>query len=162
MISMPRVTPCLWFDFNAAEAVDFYVSVFPNSRVLRTSHYGEWMPELDGKVLMIEFELDGVRLQALNGGPQFPFTEAMSLSIACADQEEVDYYWSRLSAGGREVECGWPKDRYGLSWQVVPVRMLDLLVDPDKDRAGRAMQAMLTMKKLDIGVIERAAEGAEG
>lgn len=162
MIAMPRVTTCLWFDFNAAEAVDFYVSVFPNSRVLRTSHYGEWMPDRDGQVLMIEFELDGVRLQALNGGPQHPFTEAMSLSIACADQDEVDYYWARLSEGGREIECGWLKDRFGLSWQVVPVRMLDLLVDPDKDRAGRAVQAMLTMKKLDVGVIERAAEGAEG
>ncbi len=162
MTPAPRITPCLWFDFNAEQAVDFYLSVFPNSRVHSVLHYGEENPALQGRVLLMDFELDGQRLQALNAGPQFPFTEAVSLSVRCASQEEVDYYWSKLGEGGREIECGWLKDRFGFSWQVVPERMIELMHDPDKDRAGRAMQAMMTMRKIDIGVIERAVEGAEG
>jgi predicted 3-demethylubiquinone-9 3-methyltransferase (glyoxalase superfamily) len=161
MVTTQRITPCLWFNFNAKEAVEFYLSVFPNSSVHAVSYYGEAMPDHEGKELLIEFELDGQRLQALNAGPQFSFTEAVSLSIRCADQEEVDYYWTRLTDGGSDGDCGWVKDRYGLSWQIVPQRMIDFLMDPDKDRAGRAMQAMMTMRKLDIGVIERAVEGAE-
>ena len=156
---MPAITPCLWFDTQGEEAASFYVSVFPRSRIVSTSHYGEAGPGTPGSVLTVEFELDGRPFTALNGGPEFTFSEAVSFQIDCTDQEEVDHYWTRLSAdGGEEGPCGWVKDRFGLSWQVVPRRLVELLADPDTARAQRAMQAMLGMKKLDIAGLEAAAD----
>ena len=143
--NFPRITPFLWFDSNAEEAVDFYLSVFKNSRRL-----GELRTE--GKVLTISFELDGQRFTALNGGPMYKFTEAVSFVVRCDSQQEVDDYWSKLSAGGTEVQCGWLKDKFGLSWQIVPARLPELIKNP------KAMQAMLQMKKLDIAELERAAQ----
>ncbi len=143
--NFPRITPFLWFDSNAEEAVDFYLSVFDNSRRL-----GEMRTE--GKILTISFELDGQRLTALNGGPMFKFNEAVSFAVRCDSQEEVDYYWSKLTAGGEEVQCGWLKDKFGLSWQIVPARLPELIKNP------KAMQAMMQMKKLDIAELERAAQ----
>ena len=156
---MPAITPCLWFDTQGEEAATFYVSVFPNSRILSTSHYGDAGPGPAGSVLTVEFELDGQPFTALNGGPEFTFSEAVSFQIDCANQEEVDYYWSGLTVdGGEEGPCGWVKDRFGLSWQVVPRRLVELLADPDAARAQRAMQAMLGMKKLDVAALEAAAD----
>ncbi|MEW1720540.1 VOC family protein [Streptomyces sp. NPDC093109] len=157
---MPRITPNLWFDTEGEEAAEFYVSVFPNSRIRHISYYGEAGPGRAGTVLTVDFVLDGQAYTAINGGPQFTFDEAISLSIACADQEEVDYYWNTLSAGGEEGPCGWLKDRYGLSWQVVPDAMAELLGGPDQERAQRAMKAMLGMKKLDIAALRAAADPA--
>ena len=142
----PRITPFLWFDANASEAVDFYLSVFQNSRRLEAG------PDAGGKPLTIAFELDGQTFTALNGGPLFKFTESVSFVVRCDSQEEVDYYWSALSAGGSEGQCGWLKDKFGLSWQIVPARLPDLIKHP------KAMQAMLKMKKLDIAELERAAQ----
>lgn len=150
---MTRITPFLWFDHAAEEAARFYASIFRNSTV------GAIMRGPDGKALTVAFELDGQKFIGLNGGPQFPFTEAVSFSISCETQEDVDYYWSRLSEGGSEQMCAWLRDKYGLSWQVVPTALHRLLTDPDPARAGRAMQAMLTMKKIDIAALERAAAG---
>jgi predicted 3-demethylubiquinone-9 3-methyltransferase (glyoxalase superfamily) len=141
----PRVTPFLWFNANAAEAVEFYLSVFENSRRLDELKH-------EGKVLTIAFEIDGQRLTAFNGGPMYKFTEAISMVVRCDSQDEVDYYWSRLAEGGKEIQCGWLRDRFGLCWQVVPARLPDLLKSP------RAMQAMMQMKKLDIAELERAAQ----
>ena len=142
----PRITPFLWFDANAEEAVDFYLTVFKNSRRL-----GELrMP--DGKVLTIAFELDGQKLTALNGGPKFKFTEAISLVVRCDSQQEVDEYWSKLTAGGSESQCGWLKDKFGLSWQIVPAKIHEVLKNP------KAVEAMMKMKKLDMAVLERAAQ----
>jgi predicted 3-demethylubiquinone-9 3-methyltransferase (glyoxalase superfamily) len=155
---MPRITPNLWFDTEAEEAAEFYVSVFPNSRITEVSHYGEAGPREAGTVLTVEFELDGQPFTALNGGPQFTFDEAVSFQIDCADQDEVDHYWDKLiEGGGAESMCGWLKDRFGLSWQVVPRRLVELLADPDQDRSQRAMKAMLGMKKLDVAALEAAA-----
>ena len=154
-----RIVPNLWFDSEAEEAARFYCSVFPNSRILSTALYPENSPGPAGTVMTVEFELDGQRMVGINGGPQFPFTEAISLQVDCADQAEVDHYWERLTDGGEEVQCGWLKDRYGVSWQVVPAGMERLFSDPDPERAGRAMQAMLGMKKLDVAALERAADG---
>ncbi|WP_340559064.1 VOC family protein [Streptomyces sp. GSL17-111] len=156
---MPRITPNLWFDTQGKEAAEFYCSVFPNSRITDVAYYGEAGPRPAGTVLTVDFELDGQRYVALNGGPEFTFDEAISLSIDCADQEEVDHYWTKLSEGGEEGPCGWLKDRYGLSWQVVPRRLEELLADPDRARADRAMTAMLGMKKLDVAALEAAADG---
>jgi len=157
---MPAITPCLWFDTEGEEAASFYVSVFPNSRILSTSHYGEAGPRPAGTVLTVEFELDGRRFTALNGGPEFGFSEAVSFQIDCADQDEVDHYWYGLTAGGgEEGPCGWLKDRFGLSWQVVPRRLMELLSDPDAGRSQRAMEAMLGMRKIDIAAAEAAAAG---
>ena len=156
---MPTITPNLWFDTQGLEAAEFYVSVFPNSKVTDVTHYGEAGPRPAGMVLTVEFELDGQRFVAINGGPEFRFTEAVSFSIACADQDEVDYYWSKLSEGGNEGPCGWLKDRYGLSWQVTPTVLLDLIKDPDEARGQRAMKAMLGMKKIDVAAIQAAADG---
>jgi predicted 3-demethylubiquinone-9 3-methyltransferase (glyoxalase superfamily) len=156
---MPAITPCLWFDTQGEEAALFYVSVFPNSRILSTSHYGEAGPRPAGSVLTVEFELDGRPFTALNGGPDFTFSEAVSFQVDCADQDEVDRYWDVLTAdGGEEGPCGWVKDRFGLSWQVVPRRLTELLADPDAGRSQRAMQAMLGMKKIDIAAAEAAAD----
>jgi predicted 3-demethylubiquinone-9 3-methyltransferase (glyoxalase superfamily) len=157
---MPKLTPNLWFDSNAMEAAEFYVSVFPNSKIKNVSHYGEAGPREAGLVLTVDFELDGQEYTAINGGPQFTFDEAVSFLINCADQEEVDRYWEKLTAdGGEEGPCGWVKDKYGLSWQVVPEDMAKLLADPDKARTDRAMKAMLGMKKLDVAALWAAADG---
>jgi predicted 3-demethylubiquinone-9 3-methyltransferase (glyoxalase superfamily) len=157
---MPRITPNLWFDTQGEEAAAFYVSVFPNSEITNVSHYGEAGPRPAGTVLTVDFVLDGQAFTAINGGPEFTFDEAISFLITCADQDEVDYYWARLSEGGEEGPCGWLKDRYGLSWQVVPAALGELLDDPDTGRAQRAMKAMLGMKKLDLLALRAAADQA--
>jgi len=155
-----KITPCLWFDGNAEDAVAHYTSIFKDSKVTRTLRWGDENPDLKGKVLLMEFELAGQQYQALNGGPQFPFTNAISLSVDCADQAEVDYFWTKLlEGGGSEGNCSWLKDKFGLSWQIVPRRLPELLADPDPARALRAMQSMMTMNRIDIAAIERAADG---
>ena len=156
---MQKIAPCLWFNFNAEEAVNHYVSIFKQSRILHTSRYGEELPDLAGKALMIEFELEGQRFQALNGGPGFPFTQAISLSVDCADQAEVDALWQALCAGGAEVQCGWLKDKFGLSWQIVPRRFVEMMLAPDKAAVTRMLQAMFTMTKLDVAKLEAAFRG---
>jgi predicted 3-demethylubiquinone-9 3-methyltransferase (glyoxalase superfamily) len=153
------ITPNLWFDGNAEEAAEFYCSVFPNARIVSKAHYPENSPGEAGSVMTVEWELDGNRFVGINGGPQFTFSEAVSFEITCKDQEEIDRYWEALSAGGEEGPCGWVKDRFGLSWQVVPEGMAELFTDPDKTRADRAMQAMLKMGKLDIAKLREAADG---
>lgn len=155
---MPRITPNLWFDTESKEAAEFYVSVFPNSQITHVSYYGEAGPGMAGTVLTVDFVLDGQAYTAINGGPQFTFSEAISLMISCADQDEVDHYWATLSEGGEEGQCGWLKDRYGLSWQVVPAGLGEMLGDPDEGRAQRAMQAMLSMTKLDLVAMKAAAD----
>jgi len=157
---MPRITPNLWFDTEGLEAAEFYVSVFPNSEITNVSHYTEAGPREAGTVLTVDFVLDGQELTAINGGPEFSFDEAVSLLINCADQEEVDYYWNALSEGGEEGQCGWLEDRYGLSWQVVPEGMAEVMNDDDPARAERAMRAMLGMKKLDMAALHAAADGS--
>ncbi len=155
-----KITPNLWFDTEAEDAAAFYISVFKNGRVVNVAHYTEAGPRPAGMVMTVEFELDGQRFVGINGGPQFSFDEAVSLQINCEAQEEIDYYWKRLSEGGKEGPCGWLKDRYGLCWQVVPTGMEELFSDPDPERATRAMQAMLGMGKLDIAALRNAADGA--
>lgn len=155
---MPRITPNLWFDTQGKEAAEFYISVFPNSRITRTLYYGEAGPGPAGTVLTVDFELDGQEYTAINGGPEFTFNEAVSLLVNCADQEEVDYYWQKLGEGGQEGPCGWLKDKYGLSWQVAPVVLTELLEDEDKERSQRVMSAMLGMKKIDIAALHEAAD----
>ena len=157
---MQKVTPWLWFDTQAEDAANFYTSVFKNSRILQVSHYGEAGPRPAGMVMTVSFELDGQQFVALNGGPEFSFTEAVSFMVSCADQDEVDYYWNTLTEGGQPGPCGWLKDRYGLSWQIVPTALDELLNDPDRAKAQRAMQAMLQMGKIDIAELRRAAEQA--
>ena len=157
---MQKITPCLWFNFNAEEAVDHYMSIFTRSTILDVSHYGDAMPEFKGKVLIIRFELEGQEFLALNGGAQFPFTEAVSLVVDCADQAEVDSLWTRLSVGGSTGQCGWLKDKFGLSWQVVPTAVVQMLQDPDPARAQRVMSAVLKMTRLDIAVLRAAYEGS--
>ena len=160
-----RITPMLWFDDQAEEAVRFYTSVFRNSRILSTTRYTEEAARAAGRpvgtVMVIAFQLEGQDFTALNGGPIFTFNEAISLVIRCRNQEEVDYYWSRLTDGGdpRAQQCGWLKDRFGVSWQVVPARVPELLTDPDEAKGQRVMAAVLTMKKLDLAEVERAAAG---
>jgi predicted 3-demethylubiquinone-9 3-methyltransferase (glyoxalase superfamily) len=157
---MTPISPCLWFDTQAEEAARYYTSVFPNSRIVEVQHYGSAGPREEGLVMVVSFELDGQRFIALNGGPEFSFTEAISFEIECADQEEVDRYWTTLSEGGEEGPCGWLKDRYGVSWQVVPRRLNELVADPDREKAQRVIAAMLQMRKLDVAELERAAEAA--
>ena len=157
---MPRITPNLWFDTQGQEAAEFYCSIFPNSKITNVSYYGEAGPGPAGTVLTVDFVLDGQEYTAINGGPEFTFTEAISLLINCKDQDEVDYYWSKLTEGGQEVQCGWLKDRYGLSWQVCPEGMMELINDPDPERSQRAMKAMLAMKKLDLAALQAAADAA--
>ena len=154
-----RITPNLWFDTEAREAADFYTSVFKNSRIVNVAHYTEAGPRPAGTVMTVEFELDGQRFVGINGGPQFKFDEAVSFQINCEDQDEVDYYWEKLAEGGQEGPCGWLKDRFGLSWQVVPTGIEELFSDPDPERARRAMEAMLKMSKLDIAALREAADG---
>jgi predicted 3-demethylubiquinone-9 3-methyltransferase (glyoxalase superfamily) len=159
------ITPCLWFDDQAEEAVAFYTSVFKNSRIVAVSRYPDAGRETHGKppgsVMTVAFELDGRAFTALNGGPVFKFNEAVSLQVNCATQDEVDHYWAKLSAGGdaQAQQCGWLKDRYGLSWQIVPTALLEMIADPDPGKAQRVMEAMLQMKKLDIAALRRAYAG---
>jgi predicted 3-demethylubiquinone-9 3-methyltransferase (glyoxalase superfamily) len=154
-----KITPNLWFDTEAEEAANFYVSVFDNSRIVAVSRYTEAGPREAGTVMTVEFELDGQRFIGINGGPEFTFDEAVSFEIECETQEEIDYYWGRLTEGGSEGPCGWCKDRFGLSWQVAPTGMAELFADPDPSRAERAMTAMFGMKKLDIAALRAAADG---
>jgi predicted 3-demethylubiquinone-9 3-methyltransferase (glyoxalase superfamily) len=157
---MRTITPCLWFDTQAEEAARFYTSVFKNSSIGQVLHYGEGAPRPAGTVLTVEFELDGQPFVALNGGPEFTFDESVSFQVPCADQAEIDYYWDRLLDGGEPSQCGWLKDRFGLSWQIFPARLPELLADPDPERASRAMQAMMGMVTIDLAAVERAADGA--
>jgi predicted 3-demethylubiquinone-9 3-methyltransferase (glyoxalase superfamily) len=158
LVSVPTITPNLWFDSNALEAAEFYVSVFPNSTIRAITHYGEAGPGPAGSVLTVEFDLDGQPYTAINGGPMFTFNEAISLAVMCADQAEVDHYWERLTDGGVESQCGWLKDRFGVSWQVVPTEWIELATCGDQARIDRAMAALLTMGKLDIAAIRAAAD----
>ena len=154
---MTKITPCLWFDTEGEDAARFYTSVFPSSRIVDVTRYGSAGPRPEGTVMTVSFELDGQSFVALNGGPNFEFSEAISFQVDCATQEEVDTYWSKLSEGGEEGPCGWLKDRFGLSWQIVPAVLSELLADPDPEKSQRVMQAMLKMKKIEIDELERAA-----
>jgi predicted 3-demethylubiquinone-9 3-methyltransferase (glyoxalase superfamily) len=156
---MPRIIPNLWFDTESKAAAEFYVSVFPNSEITNVTHYTEAGPREAGSVLTVDFTLDGTPFTAIDGGPQFTFDEAISFLIECEDQEEIDRYWRLLTDGGQEVQCGWLKDRFGVSWQVVPKGMEDLLRDPDPEKARRGMEAMLGMVKIDIAALEAATAG---
>jgi predicted 3-demethylubiquinone-9 3-methyltransferase (glyoxalase superfamily) len=156
---MQRIVTNLWFDTEAEEAAEFYASVFENSRIVSVARYTEAGPRPAGTVMTVEFELDGQRFIGINGGPEFKFDEAISLMINCETQEEIDYYWERLTEGGEESQCGWLKDRYGLSWQVVPTGMEEIFAGPDPERARRAMEALLKMRKLDIAALRSAADG---
>jgi predicted 3-demethylubiquinone-9 3-methyltransferase (glyoxalase superfamily) len=159
-VSAPTITANLWFDTQAEEAAAFYVSVFPDAEILDVHRYGPEGMREEGLVMLVVFRLGATRFCAINGGPQFTFDEAVSFEIACRDQAEVDHYWDALIAGGgSESQCGWCKDRFGLSWQVVPDGMGEVLADPDRERAGRAMKAMLGMRKLDLAALRRAADG---
>jgi len=156
---MQKIVPNLWFDTEAEEAANFYVSVFEDSRILKVTHYGEAGPRQAGMVMTAEWELEGQRFIGINGGPQFEFDEAVSFQIDCKDQDEVDYYWEKLTAeGGKPGQCGWLTDKYGLSWQVIPAGLEALVADPDPERAKRAMGAMLKMGKLDVEVVRAAAD----
>lgn len=157
---MPTITASLWFDNNLEEAIEFYTSVFPNSALERLDRYTDAGPGVPGSVVAGSFVLDGTRFVGINGGPQFPFSEAVSFMIDCADQDEVDHYWNRLLDGGEESHCGWLKDRFGVSWQVVPRRLLELTGDPDPVRAAAATKAMLGMRKIVIAELEAAVEVA--
>ncbi|MGH3435106.1 MAG: VOC family protein [Sciscionella sp.] len=151
-------TPCLWFDNQGEEAAKFYTSIFDNSRIVQVTRYGEAGPGAPGTAMTVTFELDGHTFVALNGGPEFTFSEAVSLQVPCATQQEVDGYWSKLSEGGEEGPCGWLKDKYGLSWQIVPAALIELLNDPDEGKSQRVMGAMLTMGKIDIAALWQAAD----
>ena len=157
---MPSITPSLWFDNDLEEAAEFYTSVFPNSKVEGMNRYTEAGPGVPGEVVSGSFVLDGTRFVGINGGPQFPFSEAISFMVNCKDQDEVDYYWDRLVDGGEESQCGWLKDRFGVSWQIVPDRLFELIGDPDPARATAATTAMLGMRKIVIAEIEAAADEA--
>ena len=154
-----KITTFLWFNNNAEEAVNFYTSVFKNSKILNTTHYGDSGAGPKGSVMTIDFELDGQWFVALNGGPQFKFTEAISLVVNCITQDEIDYFWEKLSEGGEKVECGWLKDKFGLSWQVVPEVLWELFQGGDQQKTDRIMKAVMQMKKLDIKQLEQAARG---
>lgn len=155
-----KIVPNLWFDTEAEQAADFYTSVFDNSRIVNVTHYTESAPREEGMVMTVEFELDGQRFVAINGGPEFKFDEAVSFAIECETQEEIDYFWAKLTDGGEESVCGWLKDRFGVSWQVIPTGMDEVFADPDKERADRAMKAMLGMRKIDMEALRGAAAGA--
>jgi len=156
---MQKITPFLWFDNNAEDAVKFYVSMFKNSKIGKIARYGKAGPGREGTVMTVAFELAGQEFIALNGGPRFKFTEAISLVVNCENQKEVDEYWEKLSAGGEKIQCGWLKDKFGLSWQVVPTAMEKMMSDPDPAKSQRVMKAMLQMVKLDIATLKRAYEG---
>jgi predicted 3-demethylubiquinone-9 3-methyltransferase (glyoxalase superfamily) len=160
-----KITPCLWFDDQAEEAVEFYTTIFRNSRIVKTTRYGEAGYDVHGKpagtVMAVAFELDGQAFTALNGGPIFKFNEAISFQVNCETQEEVDYFWDKLTEGGDEKaqQCGWLKDKYGVSWQIVPAVLLEMIDDPNSEKSQRAMKAMLQMKKIDIDTLKRAYDG---
>jgi predicted 3-demethylubiquinone-9 3-methyltransferase (glyoxalase superfamily) len=158
-----KITPCLWFDSQAEEAARFYVAIFEDSRIRRTSRYGKEGHEIHGRpagsVMTVEFEINGQTFVALNGGPHFKFNEAVSLQIHCETQDEIDYFWNKLTDGGQEGPCGWLKDKYGLSWQVVPVALPDMLMDPNSEKSARVTKAFLQMKKFDLGALQRAYAG---
>jgi predicted 3-demethylubiquinone-9 3-methyltransferase (glyoxalase superfamily) len=154
-----KISPNLWFDTEALDAAEYYTSVFPNSRIISVTHYNEAGPREAGTVMTVEFELDGQRFVGINGGPEFTFSEAVSFEVQCEDQAETDYYWEKLTDGGSEGPCGWCRDRFGLSWQVVPKEAAALFSDADPERAARAMKAMFGMKKLDIEALRQAADG---
>jgi predicted 3-demethylubiquinone-9 3-methyltransferase (glyoxalase superfamily) len=158
MATLNKITPCLWFDDQAEDAAKFYTGLFDNAQILEVTHYGSAGPRPEGMVMTVTFEIEGVQFVALNGGPDFTFDEAISLQINCDSQDEVDAFWAKLTDGGQEGPCGWCKDRFGLSWQVVPNLMNELIADPDPERAQRAMKAMLSMGKLDIAELQRAAD----
>jgi predicted 3-demethylubiquinone-9 3-methyltransferase (glyoxalase superfamily) len=166
MATTPRIRPCLWFDDQGEEAARFYTGIFPNSRIVATTHFSEAGHEIHqrpaGSVMTVTFELDGQQFTALNGGPMFTFSEAVSLEVHCANQEEVDYFWERLGEGGdpQAQQCGWLKDRYGVSWQIIPTAMERMFADPESPATQRAMNAMLQMTKLDIAELERAYAGS--
>lgn len=155
---MQKITPFLWFDNNAEEAVEFYTSIFPDTKVLNVSRYGEGAPFPPGTAMTVTFELQGQQLIALNGGPEFKFTEAISFFVSCETQQEVDELWKKLSAGGEEGQCAWLKDRYGLSWQIVPTALGEMLSDPDPAKAQRVMHAMLQMSKIDVEKLRQARD----
>lgn len=157
---MPSITPNLWFDTESLEAAEFYCSVFPNSKINNVSYYGEAGPRPAGTVLTVDFTLDGNDFTAINGGPEFTFDEAVSFLINCKDQAEVDYYWDKLTQGGKEVQCGWLTDRFGLSWQVVPEGLVELVTDPDPVRAKAAMECMMSQVKLNLAEVQAAADNA--
>jgi predicted 3-demethylubiquinone-9 3-methyltransferase (glyoxalase superfamily) len=159
MDSMQKITPCLWFDGNGEAAAQFYVSVFKDARILEVSRYGEGAPLPAGTALTVAFELNGQKFTALNGGPEFHFSEAISFQIDCADQAEVDHYWTTLAEGGEEGQCGWLKDKFGLSWQVVPTQLPSLLGGPDPAGSQRAFAAMMQMRKLDVAALQKAYDG---
>jgi predicted 3-demethylubiquinone-9 3-methyltransferase (glyoxalase superfamily) len=156
---MQKITPMLWFDDQAEEAAKFYTSIFKNSKILSVSHYSEAGPRPAGTVMTVAFEVDGQGFTALNGGPEFKFTEAISFVVNCQTQEEVDELWKKLTEGGEEVQCGWLKDKFGLSWQIVPTALMEMLQDKDAERAQRVMKAMLQMKKIDIATLRQAYRG---
>jgi len=156
---MQKISPFLWFDNQAEEAAKFYTSIFKNSKIGKVSRYGDAGPGPKGSVMVANFELNGQEFIALNGGPQFKFTEAISFVVNCETQEEVDYYWEKLSEGGKGVQCGWLKDKFGLSWQIVPTALGKLMSDPDPEKSKRVMQAMLKMTKINIKDLERAHQG---
>jgi predicted 3-demethylubiquinone-9 3-methyltransferase (glyoxalase superfamily) len=157
---MPNITSCLWFDTEGEDAANFYVSIFPNSRIVNVSRYGDAGPRPAGSVMTVDFELDGRPFMALNGGPEFTFNEAVSFVVDCADQDEVDHYWTKLSEGGEEGPCGWLKDRFGLSWQVVPAALGELASDPDPAKSQAVIKAMLGMRKLVVAELQEAYDAA--
>jgi predicted 3-demethylubiquinone-9 3-methyltransferase (glyoxalase superfamily) len=154
-----RITTNLWFDTEAEEAAEHYCSIFDNSRIVQVARYNDAGPRPAGTVMTVDFELDGQRFTAINGGPEFKFSEAISLLVNCKDQDEIDHYWEKLTDGGEEGPCGWCKDRYGVSWQVAPEGMDELFAGEDTERARRAMEAMFQMRKLDVAALRRAADG---
>jgi predicted 3-demethylubiquinone-9 3-methyltransferase (glyoxalase superfamily) len=160
MAKLTKIIPCLWFDAQGEEAAEFYTRVFKNSKMGEITRYGPAGPGPEGQAMTVTFELEGNEFVALNGGPQFTFTEAVSFQIFGDDQSEVDYFWSKLTEGGEESMCGWLKDKFGLSWQIVPTELPKFLADPDSERAQRAMKAMMDMRKIDIDAIRRAADAA--
>ena len=155
---MSTVAPCLWFDTQALDAAQYYCSIFPGARILNVSHYNDAGPRPAGMVMTVEWEMHGQRFLGLNGGPDLTFDDAISFMVTCETQAELDSYWEQLTAEGEEGPCGWCRDRFGLSWQLVPKGMIELVTDPDRDRAARAMKAMLSMRKLDLGTIQEAAD----
>ena len=158
---MPKIYPFLWFDTQAEEAANFYCSIFRNSKIGKIARYGKGGPGPEGSVMTISFTLDGQEFTGLNAGPMFKFTEAISFVVSCKTQEEIDHYWSKLtSGGGQESMCGWLKDKFGLSWQIIPANIGELMSDPDPQKSGRVMQALLQMKKLDIATLEKARAAA--
>lgn len=156
---MSKIKPCLWFDNQAEEAANFYVSIFPDSKIAELSRYGEAGPGPAGSVMVVNFELSGQEFMALNGGPAFKFSEAISMYVDCKTQDELDLLWEKLLEGGQPHQCGWLKDKYGLSWQIVPSALGELMSDPDPDKSKRVMESMLQMVKLDIGELQRAYQG---